>query len=131
LKRALTRLGKIFTDRNETGVTLVESLVAIAILGGGVLTLVLTLSGGALAIQENDRQVTAQSLARTQLEYTKSYPYDPAATTYPAVSVPDGYGIVVGVTAVPGANNNIQKITANITRDGSVILTAEDYKVNR
>ena len=131
MKRFLAQLQEILAGRGETGITLVESLVAIAILGGGVLTLVLAMSGGALAVQENDQQVTAQGLARAQLEYTKSYPYDSGATTYPIVSAPDGYGITVVVAAVPGADSNIQKITASVARDGNVILTAEDYKVNR
>ena len=131
MKKTRKRPGNMFSNRGERGITLVESLVAIAILGGGVLTMVLTMSGGALAIQENDQQAAAQSLARTQLEYIKSYTYNPGATTYPAVSVPDGYGISVVVTAVPGGDGNIQKITANVTRDGAVIMTAEDYKVNR
>jgi type II secretory pathway pseudopilin PulG len=131
LKRALKRLGGIFTSRDETGLTLVESLVAIAILGGGVLTLVLAMSGGALAVQENDQMVTAQSLARSQLEYTKSYPYDADATTYPAVSAPDGYSVTVGVSAVPDTDNDIQKITVSVSLQGDVIMTTEDYKVNR
>jgi type II secretory pathway pseudopilin PulG len=131
MQRVLTRLGKILFNRSERGVTLVESIVAIAILGGGVLTLVLTMSGGALAVRENDQQAIAQGLARTQMEYVKNYPYNPGATTYPAVRVPDGYGIAVGVTVVPGGDADIQKITANVTRDGAVIMTTEDYKVNR
>jgi type II secretory pathway pseudopilin PulG len=131
MKRVFTQLGNIFYKRGEKGITLVESLVAIAILGGSVLTLILAMSGGALAIKENDQQAIAQSLARTQLEYAKSCTYDPGATTYPAVSAPGGYGITVGVTSVPDGDANIQKITANITRDGAVIMTAEDYKVNR
>jgi type II secretory pathway pseudopilin PulG len=108
-----------------------ESIIAIAILGGAVITLVVTMSGGALAVSENDRQAVAQGLARTQLEYVKNYAFDPGATTYPTVSAPEGYSISVGVTAVPGAGADIQKITANVTRDGAVILSAEDYKVNR
>ena len=131
MKRVLIRLGKSLFNRDERGITLVESIVAIAILGGGVLTLVLTMSGGALAVRENDQQAIAQGLARTQLEYVKNCPYEPGASTYPAVSVPDGYGIAVGVTTVPGGGTDIQKITANVTRDGAVIMTAADYKVNR
>lgn len=131
MKSVLTRLGKKLLNRGEHGITLVESLVAIALLGGGILTLVLAMSSGALAVHENDRQSTAQGLARAQLEYTKSYAFNPAATTYPAVSAPDGYGISVAVAEVPGTNNNIQKITANVTYDGAVVMTAEDYKVNR
>lgn len=124
-------LRRILKDRNEGGSTLVEALVAIAILGGGVLTMILSVSGGALAVQENDQEVTAQSLARTELEYVKNCAYDPGASTYPPISAPTGYGISVGVSAVPGGNTNIQKVTANITRDGAVIMTVVDYKVNR
>jgi type II secretory pathway pseudopilin PulG len=131
LNKALSRLGKGIISRGEQGVTLVESLVAIGILGGGVMTLILAMSSGALAIQENDQQAVAQSLARTQIEYTKNYTYDADAVTYPAVNAPDGYDISVEVAAVPGGGEDIQKITASIMCGGAVILTAEDYKVNR
>jgi type II secretory pathway pseudopilin PulG len=124
-------LRKIFRKRGEGGITLVESLVAIAILGGGVLTMILAMSGGALAVGENDHEVTAQSLARTQLEYTKNYAYNPGATTYPTISAPAGYSISVGVAPVPNTNTDIQKITANISLNGAVIMTVADYKVKR
>jgi type II secretory pathway pseudopilin PulG len=124
-------LGKIRRYRSESGVTLVEAVVVVAILGGGVLTMILTMSGGALAVSENDEEVTAQSLARTQMEYIKNCAYDPGATTYPTISTPDGYSISVGVSVVPDTNTNIQKVTANISRDGTLIMTVTDYKVNR
>lgn len=124
-------VSRILTDRSEAGLSLVEALVAIAILGGGVLTMILAMSGGALAVQENGQEVTAQSLARTELEYIKNYTYEPGVTTYPAISVPEGYGISVNVSAVPGGNTKIQKVTVSITRDSTVIMTVEDYKVNR
>ncbi len=117
--------------RGERGVALVEALVAIAMLGGGVLTMILAMSGGALAVRENDQEVTAQGLARTQMEYVKNCPYDADATTYPAVDAPSGYGISIGVTPVPDADVSIQKVTANITREGVVIMTVADYKVDR
>ena len=109
----------------------IKTLVAVAILGAAVTTFVVALSTGSIAVRECDQEVTVQSLARTQLEYTKGYPYDPDATTYPVVSAPPGYGISVGVTSVPDTDTNIQKVTANISRDGQVILTVADYKVDR
>ncbi|MBA7708081.1 hypothetical protein ES703_116968 [subsurface metagenome] len=72
-----------------------------------------------------------QSLARTQMEYIKGYPYDSGATTYPTVNTTDNYSISVAVSATPDADANIQKVTANISRDGQLLLTIEDYKVNR
>ena len=130
---------------DQRGLGLVESLVAVAILGVAVVALVIVLSAGTVAVGECNQQVVAQSLGRTQLEYTKSYPYNSEATTYPYVhtydetynpnpiTLPEGYGISVAVGSIPEADGNtdIQKITVTISRDGEDILTIEDYKVNR
>lgn len=124
-------INNITCIRRESGVALVEALIAIAVLGGGILTMVLAMSGGAMAVRENDCQATAQALARSQLEYIKNYTYNATATTYPVVSTPAGYGISVGVSAVPGGDADIQKITANITEGSTLIMTIEDYKVDR
>ena len=80
---------------------------------------------------ESDQEVTVQSLARTQMEYIKGLPYDSGATTYPTVNATDNYNISVAVASIPDTDTNIQKVTANISRDGQVLLTIEDYKVNR
>jgi Tfp pilus assembly protein PilV len=128
LKRFINNIACI---RRESGVALVEALIAVAVLGGGILTMVLAMSGGAMAVRENDCQATAQALARSQLEYVKNYTYNATATTYPIICTPAGYGISVGVSEVPGGNPDIQKITANITEGGTLIMTVEGYKVNR
>ena len=117
--------------REERGMTLVEALMTIAIIGVVLVTFATGMSSGAIAVRENDQEVTVQSLARTQMEYIKGYPYDSGASTYPTVSTPAGYSISVAVTATPDADSNIQKVTANISRDGQLLLTVEDYKVNR
>jgi type II secretory pathway pseudopilin PulG len=131
MKKIWKRLHIMLTSHGERGITLVESLIAVAVLGGGILTLVLCMSSGALAVNENDRQSVAQGLVRAQLEHTKSYAYDSGASTYPTVSPPSGYSVSVNVTAVPGADSDIQKITATVTYGGAAIMAAEDYKVNR
>jgi Tfp pilus assembly protein PilV len=116
---------------SERGISLVEAAVAVFLLGGGVLTMVMSMSGGALAVNTDDQEVTAQGLARTQLEYVKEYPFDAAAVTYPAVAAPAGYTINVSVAAVPDTNEDIQKITATVLREGKTVLFLQDYKVNR
>ncbi len=117
--------------RAQTGLGLVETLVAVAVLGTSVIAFVAALSAGSIAVAEQDEDVVAQGLAQSQLEYTKSYAYDTEAVTYPAIAAPEGYDITVTVSPVPGTDADIQKITATISRDGDNVLTIENYKVNR
>jgi Tfp pilus assembly protein PilV len=117
--------------QEQRGLGLVETLVAVAILGTSVVAFVVALSAGSIAIGEQDEEVVAQSLVRTQLEYTKSYPYDSEATTYPAVDLPEGYALSISVASVPGTDADIQKITVTVSRESESIITVEDYKVNR
>ena len=115
----------------ERGFGLVETLAAVAILGVVVVAFVVGLSSGAIAVREGNQELVAQSLAQTQLEYVKGYPYDSAATTYLAVGTPEGYFICVEVGSIPDTDTDIQKIMVTISRDEEDILTVEDYKVNR
>ena len=116
---------------DERGFGLVETLAAVAILGVAVVAFVVGLSSGTIAVREGNQELVAQSLAQTQLEYVKDYPYDSAATTYPTVDTPEGYSICVEVGSIPDTDTDIQKIMVTISRDEEDILTVEDYKVNR
>jgi Tfp pilus assembly protein PilV len=117
--------------QEQRGLGLVETLVAVAILGTSVVAFVVALSAGSIAVGEQDKEAVAQGLVRTQLEYTKSYPYDSEATTYPAVDLPEGYALSISVASVPGTDADIQKITVTVSRESESIITVEDYKVNR
>jgi len=132
--------------QDERGLGLVESVVAVAILGVVVVAFALALSAGSIAAREAKQEAVAQSLARAQLEYVKCYPYNPEATTYPKVDIydetynpnpvtrPEGYEISsVGVASVPGTggDTDIQKITVTISLDGEEILEVSAYKVKR
>ena len=131
---------------NETGVTLVEALVALAVLG---LIAVAFLSGLTTAAQATfiaDERATAESLVRSEMEYVKSQDYVIAPWLYelpttpptwdPSHTLPAGYnGYTVNVTAelLDGheTDDGIQKITVTVKRGAKVILTIEDYKVDR
>lgn len=122
-------LGKLKARvQDQRGLSLAEAVVAVAIVGVAVVEFVSALSAGSIAVREGDQEAIAQRLARTQLEYIKSCPYD---TSYSTIDEPEGYVIYVGVNATPDSDADIQKITVNISRDGEQILTVETYKVNR
>jgi Tfp pilus assembly protein PilV len=116
----------------EEGVGLVEALIAVAILGLALTALLSGVSTGSMATSRTEERVTAENLARSQLEYTKSQAYLPLATPYATVApYPDDYGVAVTADVVPGAVAGIVKITVTVSRAGKELLVVEDYKVDR
>ena len=115
----------------QRGIGLAETLAAVAILGTAVVAFATGLATGSIAVGEHDGQATAQGLAQSQMEYTKSYAYNPGAATYPLLAAPEGYSVNVSVGAAPGGDTDIQKVTVTVSRGGEEIIKVEDYKVNR
>jgi type II secretory pathway pseudopilin PulG len=117
--------------RDERGIGLAESLVAIAIIGITVVTFITSLSTGVLAVREFGQEAVAQQLARTQLEYLKSCSYDETGLDYPLVDTPSGYTISLEIDSSIYADSDIQELTVIIYDDSEPILTVAAYKVKR
>jgi Tfp pilus assembly protein PilV len=116
--------------RNQGGIGLAETLVAVAILGTAVVAFATALSTGSIAVGEHDSEAIAQGLAQSQMEYTKSYAYN-FEGVYPLLNAPEGYNLSIGVSAVPGTDADIQKITVTVNCGDEEITKVEGYKVNR
>ncbi|MBM4433054.1 MAG: type II secretion system protein [Chloroflexi bacterium] len=130
--------------RDKSGVTLLETLVALAILSLVVVAFLSGLSTTSRATIISDEQATAESLAKSEIEHIKSQTYInfsvPGHGEYQSVTAPASYSIAATVSPInattgqplpAGQDNGIQKITVTINRNGSPVLTIEDYKVNR
>ena len=115
----------------QEGVGLVETLVAVAILGVTLVVLLTAISTGSIGVATTEERVTAENLARSQLEHTKSQAYQAAPASYPTVTVPAGYAVSAEATAISGGDSSIQQITVTVSRDGDTLMTVEDYKVDR
>ncbi len=120
-------------SRRESGATLIETLVALAILGTVIITFLSGIYGSSKAAILADVRATAQSLAQTQMEYTQNATYDPYATWYPPAPIPSGkdyvgYSATINATPVHGSEDGIQKITITISRSGIGIIQMEGYK---
>ena len=114
----------------ERGAGLVESLIAVAIVGVAITALVAALSTGSMAAQRTDERVTAENLARAQMEYTKAQTYLGAPALYTTIAAPNGYSISAEATSISGRDADIQKITVTITYDGDT-FALEGFKVDR
>ena len=136
IARLLGKLNIALGD--ERGLGVVESLVAVAILGIGVTGAVIALATGAMTVDTVDQEATLQSLAISQLAYTKSCPYNTTMYTIVdtapnPVPIPSGYSITVGILPVTGGDPiRIQMIRVTVSRtDSDSTLVVEDFKVNR
>jgi len=129
----IQRMGRKIPERSgEKGASLVESLIAVAILAVAVTTFLVAFSSGSLAVGKADKKVTAENLARSQLESTKSQAYLVAPASYNTITpLPAGYSISSDATSIIGRDENIEKITVTVERDGKVLVVLEDFKLNR
>ncbi len=122
---------RIAMTSGQEGVGLVETLIAVAILGVTLVVLLTAISTGSIGVATTEERVTAENLARSQLEYTKSQAYVTAPASYATVTPPTGYAVTAAATSIPGGDSSIQQIMVTVTRDGETLLTVEDYKVDR
>ncbi len=126
----LFSISRVFICR-ESGVTLLETVVALAILGTIAVTFLSGLTTTSKAAFTTDERATAESLAQSQMEWAQSASYN--ATGYlppPPPSSRDYTNYSANITAEP-RGEGIQKITVTVNRSGEQVFTLESYKVNR
>jgi prepilin-type N-terminal cleavage/methylation domain-containing protein len=144
--------------RSEKGVSLIEVMVAIALMGIVFVTYTGALYTASKAASIADERAVAESLARTEIEYVRSQLYSEAPWNYTVTSSgrsstdpPDrwwdaesnpplldssyaGYSASVSAEGLmePGIDNEIQKLTVTVIRgEGPVIITLEGYRSMR
>ena len=113
--------------KNEKGFTLIEVLVALAIVSLVVVAFLTAINTAAKANIIANERTTAESLARSQMEDIKNQAY---AGTYLIIATPSNYEIVSPITVVE-LQTGLQKVTVTIQHYGDTVFTLEDYKVNR
>jgi type II secretory pathway pseudopilin PulG len=126
---------KVFI-RRESGVTLLETVVALAILGTiGVIFLngLTTTSKAAFIV---DEQATAESLARSQMEWAQNADFVYSATQYSPASIPSSkdyinYSATITAEPLHNPDDGIQKITVTVKRFGETVIRLQSYKVDR
>ncbi len=123
-------------SRGESGSTLLETLVALAILSIISVAFLSGLTTTSRAAIISDRRATAESLAQSQMETVKQAVYVYEATQYTPVQIPDdvsytGFSAAIVAEAIESPDDGVQKITVTITRSGEDIYVLQGYKVDR
>jgi prepilin-type N-terminal cleavage/methylation domain-containing protein len=152
--RLSSRVRKAFRGSSR-GFSMLEVVIAIALLGIIAISVLSALQTAALALISADQRATAESLARSQMEYVRVQDYNEAplggqSEAYESIEInPDespGYTIwsvnrddeivsdVIGVPWNSGNNTavykdvGLQRIKIVIKHDDKVVVTLEDYK---
>ena len=119
----------------ESGVTLIETVVALAVLGLIAVTFLSGLVASSKAAFAADEQATAQNLAQSQMEWVKNASYNTTGYYSPG-PIPSGkdyvgYSANITVEALPDHGIDIQKIIVTVAHSGEQVITLEGYKVFR
>jgi len=121
--------------RNETGVALIETLVALVVLGLVSTAFLSALATASKATIIANEQTTAESLVRSQIEYVKNCAYQYAASEYPvdpALTIPEGWAVPPPIVElVHETDDGIQKVTVTAEHNGEAVLSIEIHKVDR
>lgn len=126
---------RIFAYR-ESGMTLIETIVALAILGAISVTLLSGLATTSKAMFTTDEQTTAESMAQSQMEWLKNTDYVYDATQYSPAPMPNGkdyinYSVVITAEPLHNPDDGIQKITVTIKHSDKGLIQLKGYKVDR
>jgi len=134
--------------KSEKGFTLIDTLVALGLMGiiavGLLSGLATTFRAGGIS----QERVAAESLAKSQWEYIRTQDYiltadydpDDPEKRYQLIEIPEdlavkGYAIEIGTPQTiisPGTDEfELQGITVVINRDDKPLLMISDYRVGR
>lgn len=132
---------KAYNLKSNKGYSLIETLIAVLILGVIGIAVFTGLSTAASANIVSDEQTTSGSIARRQIESIQQQAYDSVNNppVYTLVSdLPAGYSIVSPVVTRLDPKNNgtsnddgLQQISVTVMHGTKTILTLVDYKVKK
>ena len=121
--------------RSEKGFALIETLVALALLGIVASVFLGGIGTASHATIVADEQATAESLVRSEIEYVKNQTYQYYTTQYPVdpnLDIPSGWSMSPpAVVPVHASDDGLQKVTITVERNGEGIFSAYIYKGDR
>ena len=115
--------------KGETGTSLIETVVALALLSIVGVTFLGALATSSSARAIADEHASARILAESQMENIRKQDYAFSYDTAPIPAEYASYSTQIDVDNL--RNGNIQKITITVRHHDKNVTTLESYKANR
>lgn len=124
------------TNSDESGVSFLETLIALAVLGAIAVTFLMGIATSTKAAFIGDQNATAESLAQNQMEWIKNAEYEYDTPQYLAAPMPNSldyakFSVEILAEPLHHPDDGIQKIIVTVRYSGKGITTLESYKVDR
>ncbi len=117
--------------KKERGFTLIEVLVALAILGVISAAFLSALGTASRGVSITDERETAKNLAESQMEYVKSQFYADSYAPAPIPSQYTDYSAEISVRSdISSRDSNIQNISVIVKHHDKQLFRLEGYRVN-
>jgi type II secretion system protein I len=114
--------------KSQKGVTLVEVVIAMAILGILAVAFLGAINNSTETLITVDERETARNLAESQMEYVKELGYAP---TYSPATIPSeyvGFTVNIATDEITNRDDDIQKITVTVQHRSKDVATLVAYK---
>jgi len=120
---------------NEKGFSLLETIVAIALLGLVAVAFLGGLGTSTKATMTTGDRAIAETLARSELEYVRNCTYQYDTDEYdinPMLDIPESWSMTPPVVEpLHATDDGLQKVTVSVERNGKTVLSLFTYKVDR
>ena len=129
------KLFKGWLTGSEKGISTLEVLLAIVILGVVAIAFLSSIGTATQATVITREQAVAESLVRSEAEYVKGCGYQYDASEYPVdptLTIPEGWTVPPpAVVPVHGSDDGIQEVTVSAQCNEETVLSIVIYKVAR
>lgn len=115
----------------QRGFILAETLVAVAIIGTGILASMSALSTASLTTEKVKNDATASWIATSELELIKLSAFVPTPGTYTNITPPSGFTVQNTTSAFSGGDSFIQTVTVKVFNGSKELISIEMVKVDR
>lgn len=135
-QQRITFTGFLSPLNGQRGLTLIETLIALAILAAVAVVFLVGMTTSTRGVTVTQEQVSGESLAKSQMESIKQQAYrvDQLYTKLDQDQIPIGYDIGIMVQPMNPRgdtthnDDGLQRITITITHGGKTVFTLEGYK---